>query len=213
MTFIPDLSVLAPFSLACIVLAITPGPDMSLFLARTMNSGRSAGLASMLGASAGCLVHTVLAAVGLSAIIAASPSTFLAIKVIGALYLAWLALDAVRNGSALNVRTEQATEVSLARIFWLGFLVNLSNPKVVLFFVTFLPQFVSALDPSAAQKLAFLGVYSVAFNIPLCAIMILGAERVVKGLRTRPGIMRAIDYCFAGIFGAFAIKILLTESR
>jgi threonine/homoserine/homoserine lactone efflux protein len=213
MTFIPELSVLATYSLACFILFATPGPDMSLFLARTMSGGRKAGIASMLGASFGCLIHTALAAVGLSAVIAASPNAFLVIKVVGALYLAWLAVDALRNGSALNVRTEGLQETPFLRTFWMGVMINLSNPKVVLFFVTFLPQFVSAADPYAAQKLAFLGVYFLIFTMPLCVLMILGAESVVESLKRQPRIMRMIDYLFAGVFGAFAVKILLTESK
>ncbi len=213
MAFIPELPVLLAYSVACFVLCITPGPDMSLFLSRTMAGGVRAGLASMLGASAGCLIHTILAAVGLSAIIAASPGTFLAIKIAGALYLAWLAVDSLRNGSALNVREGGGPEPSLARAFALGVMINLSNPKVILFFVTFLPQFISAADPHAAGKLAFLGFYMVVFSAPIAALMILGAERVVTSLKQRPQIMRFIDYLFAGIFGAFAVKILLTDNR
>jgi threonine/homoserine/homoserine lactone efflux protein len=213
MDIIPAPSVLAAYSVACFVLFVTPGPDMSLFLARTMAGGRAAGIASMLGASVGCLAHTVLAAVGLSAVIAASPNAFLVIKVIGALYLAWLAVDAVRNGSALSVTDGGAETHSLLRVFMMGVMINLSNPKVVLFFVTFLPQFVSAADPNASAKLAFLGVYFVVFTAPFAVLMILGAERVVTVLKRRPRIMRAIDYLFATIFGAFAARILLTESR
>jgi threonine/homoserine/homoserine lactone efflux protein len=213
MDFIPAPSVLAAYSLACFILFATPGPDMSLFLSRTMSGGRRAGIASMLGASFGSLVHTALAAIGLSAVIAASPSAFLAIKVVGALYLGWLAIDAIRNGSALSVKEGRDEGTPFMRVFWLGVMVNLSNPKVVLFFVTFLPQFVSAADPHAAGKLAFLGVYFVVFTAPLCVLMILGAERVVKALKRRPRIMRAIDWLFAGVFGAFAAKILLTEGR
>lgn len=213
MQIIPELSVLAAYSVACFILFVTPGPDMSLFLARTMAGGRAAGIASMLGASVGCLAHTFLAAVGLSAVIAASPTAFLAIKAAGALYLGWLAVDALRNGSALSVADGGQERHSLRRVFMMGVMINLSNPKVVLFFVTFLPQFISAADPHASAKLAFLGVYFVAFTAPLAVLMILGAERVVTTLRRRPRIMRAIDYLFAGVFGAFAVRILLTESR
>jgi threonine/homoserine/homoserine lactone efflux protein len=212
MSFVPDYPVLLAYSAACFVLCITPGPDMSLFLSRTMAGGVRSGMASMLGASFGCLIHTILAAVGLSAIIAASPGAFMVIKIGGALYLAWLAIDSLRNGSALNVREGGAFEPSLARAFGLGVMINLSNPKVILFFVTFLPQFISASDPNAAGKLAFLGVYMVIFSAPIAALMILGAERVVTSLKRRPQIMRFIDYLFAGIFGAFAVKILLTEN-
>jgi threonine/homoserine/homoserine lactone efflux protein len=213
MTFIPEISILIPYSLACLILCITPGPDMSLFLTRTMSGGKKAGMASMLGASAGCLVHTILAAVGLSAVIAASPNAFLMIKIVGALYLAWLAIDSIRNGSALNVKEGESYEAPFLKTFWLGVMINLSNPKVILFFVTFLPQFISATDPHAAGKLAFLGVYMVVFTAPIAALMIFGADHVVSNLRKRPQIMRAIDYLFAGIFGAFAVKILLTDNK
>ena len=213
MTFLPDATVLVAYSVACFVLFITPGPDMSLFLAKTVSGGRKAGIAAMLGAQAGCCVHTMLAALGLSALLAASATAFLVLKIVGGLYLLWLAIDAIRHGSALNVRREAGTEVSVWRTFVLGVGVNLTNPKVVLFFVTFLPQFVSAGDPYAAQKLVFFGLYFVLFNLPLCALMVLGADRVLALLKRRPRVMRAIDYTFAGIFGAFAVKILAMPGR
>ena len=213
MTFLPDATVLVAYSVACFVLFITPGPDMSLFLAKTVSGGRKAGIAAMLGAQAGCCVHTMLAALGLSALLAASATAFLVLKMVGGLYLLWLAVDAIRHGSALNVRREAGTQVSVWRTFVLGVGVNLTNPKVVLFFVTFLPQFVSAGDPYAAQKLVFFGLYFVLFNLPLCALMVLGADRVLALLKRRPRVMRTIDYAFAGIFGAFAVKILAMPGR
>ncbi len=213
MTFLPAPDVLLAYSLACFVLFITPGPDMSLFLAKTVSGGRRAGLASMLGAMTGCCVHTLLAALGLSALLAASATAFTVLKVVGALYLLWLAVDAVRHGSALNLKNEGKGEVSVARTFLLGLGVNLTNPKIVLFFVTFLPQFVAADDPYAPEKLVFLGLYFIAFSTPLAALMILGADRVIAALRGRPRLMRAIDYAFAGLFGAFALKILSAQGR
>jgi threonine/homoserine/homoserine lactone efflux protein len=213
MTFLPDPAVLLAFSLASFVLFATPGPDMSLFLAKTVAGGRRAGMASMLGAMAGCCGHTLLAALGVSALLAASPTAFTILKVAGALYLLWLAVDAVRNGSALNLRPGGAGPVSFWGTFWLGMGVNLTNPKVVLFFVTFLPQFVEAGDPHAAGKLVFLGVYFVILTAPMCAVLVLAAERVIALLKARPRVLRAIDWTFAGLFGAFAIKILTTQGR
>lgn len=214
MTFIPDAATLATYTVACFILFITPGPDMSLFLAKTLAGGRRAGIAAVLGTNVGCVVHTLLAALGVSALLAASPTAFLVLKLVGALYLLWLAYDAIRNGSALNVRPDQqdARQSSL-RLFLTGVGINLTNPKVVLFFVTFLPQFVSASDPHAAGKLVFLGLYFVLFNIPLSALMILTAERLIDALKRRPKILRIIDVTFAGIFGIFAIKILATQGR
>jgi threonine/homoserine/homoserine lactone efflux protein len=213
MPFIPDAQVLLAYSLAAFVLFITPGPDMSLFLARTVTGGRAAGIAAFTGASLGCVVHSLLAAFGLSALIAASPTAFLVLKVVGALYLLWLAIDAVRNGSSLNVRAEARRSVSFWPTLALGLTFNLTNPKVVLFFVTFLPQFVDANDPHAAAKLLFLGIYFVVATFPLGVLMILGAERVVGALKSRPRVLRAIDWLFAGVFSAFAMRILTTQGR
>lgn len=212
MTFIPDLSTMLAFSVACFVLFVTPGPDMSLFLAKTIAGGRRAGIASMSGASLGNVVHSLLAAFGISALIAATPSAFLALKIAGAAYLLWLAIDAIRHGSALNVTASGERPEPAMRTLLLGITVNLSNPKVVLFFVTFLPQFVEAGDSDAAGKLLFLGLYFVVFSFPLAVLMILGAEQVVVGLKSRPRLMRGIDWLFAIVFGGFALKIILTQS-
>jgi threonine/homoserine/homoserine lactone efflux protein len=216
MTFLPDGPVLAAYTLTCIALFITPGPDMSLFLSRTMARGRRHGIAAMGGAQVGCIVHTLLAAVGLSALLSASATAFTILKVVGALYLGWMAYDAIRNGSSLNVKTTglaaQEQETGVWRSFLLGIGINLSNPKVVLFFVTFLPQFVSVGDPDAAAKMTFMGLYFVAISIPLAIGMILVAEQLVGYLKARPKALRAIDYTFGGIFGIFAVKILFTQA-
>ena len=150
MDFLPDLHTLILYSLACIMLFITPGPDMSLWLARTISGGRRGGTAAMLGTQVGCLCHTVFAAVGLSALLAASAPAFAAMKIIGALYLLWLAFNAIRSGSALNVKAEGKPAGSFWSTFMTGLGINITNPKVVLFFLTFLPQFV---DPTATVPL------------------------------------------------------------
>ena len=170
-------------------------------------------MASMLGANAGCLIHSAAAALGLSALINASPAAFGLMKIIGALYLLWLAFDALRNGSSLNVREEEHRETPFWKTFFIGITVNLSNPKVVLFYVTFLPLFVSADDPAAAGKLFFLGAYLVIVSVPLAALLILVAEKVVHALKRKPAIMRAIDWIFAGVFGFFAVTILTAEAK
>jgi len=210
---VPDPATLLAYSLACFVLFMTPGPDMSLFLAKTMTGGRVAGIAAMAGTFSGLVVHSLLAAFGVSALIAASPAAFLALKVLGAGYLLWLAVDALRHGSTLDLRDQDRQETSLRRTYLLGLSVNLANPKIVLFFVTFLPQFVVAGDPAASGKLLFLGLYFIAFCVPLALALILVAERVVEGLKRNRTAMRAIDWLFAGVFGAFALKILATQAR
>ncbi len=213
MTFLPDPSTLITYSIASVILFITPGPDMSLFLARTMASGRKNGIASVMGANIGCLVHTLLAAFGISALLAASQTAFLVLKIVGAGYLLWLAFDALRNGSSLNVKDVGQQEVTVLGSFLTGIMVNLSNPKVVLFFITFLPQFVSAEDPDATAKMAFLGLYFVLINIPLSVVMILGAEWLVRYLKQKPYVLRLIDYSFAAVFAFFAYKIAMVQTK
>ena len=213
MDFLPDTTTLLTYSLASVILFITPGPDMSLFLARTMASGRRAGIASVMGANLGCVVHTMLAAFGVSALVAASHSGFLVLKVVGAGYLLWLAVDAIRQGSSLNVAAGQARPATVIKSFVMGVTVNLTNPKVVLFFITFLPQFVQVGDAHVTSKLIFLGLYFVVINIPLSIVMIWGAEKLVLWLKGKPGVLRAIDFTFAGVFTAFAVKIALAQGR
>ena len=213
MNFIPALPVLLAYSAASVLLFITPGPDMSLFLARTMVSGRKAGIASVAGANLGCIVHTFLAAFGVSAIIAASHTGFLVLKIFGAGYLLWLAVNAIRKGSSLNVVTTGQKSASTLSSFLMGVTVNLTNPKVVLFFITFLSQFVSASDPDVRNKMLFLGIYFIVINLPLSFLMILGAEKLVGWLKTRRRVLRGIDFTFAGVFALFALKIAFTEGK
>ncbi|MFD2238704.1 LysE family translocator [Aureimonas populi] len=211
MTFMPDIAALFAFTLAALVLTVTPGPDMTLFLGRTLAQGRAAGVAVMLGASTGILVHTTLAAVGLSALIAASPQAFMALRIGGAAYLAWLAYQAIRYGSSFSVEKAQGRKRSLWGEWARGVSVNLLNPKVILFNVTFMPQFVSVADPHAWQKLFFFGFYFLVLSMPICFAMILGAERVASLLRRRPAIARGIDYVFASVFSGFAVSIFMTR--
>ena len=211
MDFLPSLAVLGAYTAAVVALTFTPGPDMTLFLGKAVSQGRAAGMASMLGASTGILVHTLLVALGLSALIAASATAFTVLKVAGALYLLWLAVDAVRHGSGLNLDAAraQAPGEPLLRVWLKGLAINLLNPKIIMFFVTFLPQFVDAADPYAARKLLFLGVTFVMIAVPISTLMIASAARLAGLLKRAPRLMRGVDWLFAGIFGAFALRLLL----
>ena len=210
MNFI-DAHQLMMFIAAGWLLNLTPGPDVLYIVTNALRSGTRAGIVAGLGITAGCFVHIFAAAVGVGALLAASATAFTVLKIAGALYLLWLAVDAVRHGSALKVSVDRPASASFWRSFVLGVGINLTNPKVVLFFVTFLPQFVEAGDPHASGKLLFLGLYFVAFSAPLAALMILTAERVIALLHDRPRLLRAIDYGFAGLFSAFALRILVAS--
>ena len=213
MSFIPDLATLIQFSIAAIVLTITPGPDMTLFVSRTLSQGPAAGFASAIGAFCGTIVHTTLVVIGVSALIVASPMAFLVLKIFGAGYLVFLAYQALRYGSAFTPSKKAGPGVSLFRSCATGFGVNLMNPKVILFFMTFLPQFVSATDPNAPGKLFFLGFMFVLISIPLTIPMIVAAEAFSAVMRRNPRVTRFVDYLFAAVFLAFALRILTAQAK
>lgn len=148
---------------AVFLLNVTPGPDTAYIVGRSVAQGRAAGVMSSLGVSAGCCVHALATAFGLTAVLAASPVAFTAIKYAGGAYLAWLGLKLLwsswrssARGAGAASQAPATDRRSLRALFMQGFLTNVLNPKVILFFVSFIPQFV---DPRAGQQtLAFLAL-------------------------------------------------------
>jgi len=211
-TFVPDLPILAAYLVASVILGLTPGPDMTFFLSKTVAQSRAAGLAALAGASTGLVVHTILVAAGLSVLLAASATAFTVLKIAGALYLAWLAIDAVRSGSSLSLDKKGGWE-TLSSVYVKGLTVNLLNPKVIIFFVTFLPQFVAAADPHTPGKLLFLGLLFTVVNIPVCAALVLVADRIAGLMKRSVRVTRFVDWLFAGVLGAFAVKLIFTQAK
>jgi len=213
MEFLPSLAALLAFTAAGLLLALTPGPDMTLSISRALAQGRRPALFVVLGTSLGVVCHTLLVAFGISALITASPTAFFILKTGGAAYLLWLAIQAIRYGSNFKVeKVEQATSSPLANIS-IGFWVNILNPKVIIFFMTFLPQFVSADDPHVTGKLIFFGIYFIVIGMPVNLIVVLAADWLSGWLQANPKVLRGIDYTFAGVFSVFAAKIFFTQAR
>ena len=149
------------FALTGLLLNLTPGNDMLYIIARSSGQGTRAGVVSALGIGAGCLVHIVAAVIGLSALLAQSAAAFAVIKYAGAAYLIYLGVKSLRRKkSALTIR-EAGDRLSYEKIFWQGVLTNVLNPKVALFFLAFLPQFISA-ESNVALQILFLGCW---FNL------------------------------------------------
>ncbi len=156
-TLLPDFPVLAVFLLAMIALNLTPGPAMLYVVARSVGQGRAAGVVSALGVGAGTVAHTFLAALGLSAVLLSSAAAFQWVKFAGSAYLIYLGLRLLRSRPETNAPPQVARE-SARRLFLQGFLTNLLNPKVALFFLAFLPQFVDPARGSVAVQMILLGL-------------------------------------------------------
>ena len=213
MDFLPTLPTLLAFTAASLLLAMTPGPDMTLSISRALSQGRGPALYVVIGTSLGIVVHTLLVAFGISALITASPTAFTILKTGGAAYLLWLAIQAIRYGSNLTVKAAAGPRGTTLANISTGFWVNLLNPKVIIFFMTFLPQFITAGDPHVTGKLVFLGLFFILVGIPVNVVVILAADRLAGWLQQNPKVLRGIDYTFAGVFSVFAMRILFTQAK
>ncbi|MEJ8310841.1 LysE family translocator [Agrobacterium larrymoorei] len=215
MDFIPSLPTLIAFTIAILVLAVTPGPDMTLWISRSLREGRKAGFMTLVGTNLGITVHTLLVAFGVAALIVASPTAFMVLKTGGAAYLVWLAIQAIRHGSnfVMERPKEQKAEASMASALINGLWVNLLNPKVIIFFMTFLPQFVTASDPHVTGKLIFLGLWSIVVALPIGIGIVVAADSLSDWLQRNRKVLRGLDYTIAGVFSLFAVKIFLTQAK
>ncbi|HEY0836323.1 MAG TPA: LysE family transporter [Azospirillum sp.] len=217
MPFDPHLFQL--YLVAAVVLVITPGPDSLLVLSRGLTEGRRAGFVATAGITVGNVVQAVLAAVGVSALIAASPVLFDALRYAGAAYLAWIggralwgAVQARRNGGAA-AEPARTVPAPARTVFVNALLTNLLNPKVILFYLAFVPQFVAPdLGHVALQTFTYgiiLGGLGCVYLLGVAAASA-GAARAVLTSRALHGVLDAV----AGVlFLGFAVRLLLTERR
>ncbi|WCK01841.1 LysE family translocator [Agrobacterium tumefaciens] len=215
MDFVPSLPTLIAFTIAILLLAVTPGPDMTLWISRSLREGRAAGFMTLVGTNIGITVHTMLVAFGVAALIVASPTAFTILKTGGAAYLVWLAIQAIRKGSDFVIvkSTGEKAQASLKSALLNGIWVNLLNPKVIIFFMTFLPQFVSATDPHVTGKLIFLGIWSIIVALPIGIGIVVAADVLSAWLQRNRKVLRGLDYTIAGVFSLFAVKIFFTQTR
>jgi threonine/homoserine/homoserine lactone efflux protein len=192
------------FVAAALALNVTPGPDSAYVVASSLRLGWRGGVAAALGVGAGCLLHILAAAVGLSALLAASATAFLLIKVVGAVYLCAIGLQLLLTRSAGAAPVEPAPgAASLAAVFRRGALTNALNPKVALFFLAFLPQFVDAEAPAKGLAFLLLGLFfdvtGTLWNLGLALVAAQAAARLRAARRLSAWIQRALGAMFLGL--------------
>lgn len=196
---------------AALLLALTPGPDNLFVLMQSASEGRKAGILVVLGLCTGLLVHTIAVTLGLAALFAASATAFTGLKFAGAGYLAYLAWQAFRAPAGME-REEERTAGSAWHLYVRGIVMNLTNPKVVLFFLAFLPQFVSPEAGRVGIQLAWFGLlFIVATMIAFGAIAFLAGYFGEK-LRRSERAQRYLNRMAAIVFGGLALK-LVTSTR
>jgi threonine/homoserine/homoserine lactone efflux protein len=198
--------------LATLALNLTPGPDMLYVLGRSVGQGRRAGVVSALGIGAGILVHMTAVALGLSAVLREVPAAYEAIRYAGAAYLLYLGVRTWLERGPVGDKSAQRPE-SLGRVFRQGVVTNVLNPKVALFFLAFLPQFVDPARGSVGWQIVGLGL---AFDVSGTAVNVgvaLASGWLGDLLRRSPRLSRAQRVFTGGVFVALAVRLALPEGR
>lgn len=199
------------FLLAASVITVAPGPDNMMVLSIGMAKGRLPGIAFGLGCALGCLSHTLLAVLGVSALIAASPEAFTVLKVCGGLYLVWLGFNALRSAGGASVGKASDDRQSPRKLFLKGIVANAINPKVILFFLSFLPQFVIPGHGSVAAQMAWLGII---FTVQAGVIFgLLGyfSGTVGQWINTSPRLGTAMDRLTGVIFVGLGLRLIVSR--
>lgn len=200
------------FAIAALVLIMMPGPDQALITRNALVGGRTGGLLTMVGGVLGLTVHASAAAIGLSALLLASAKAFTVLKIVGAAYLVWLGVQMLRSASR---RTDEAAETAAApRHRWTylrqGFLSNALNPKVALFFVSFLPQFLSAGTGSPRAEALLLSAVFAVLYLAWFGLYVAAVERLGRWLR-RPAVKARIEQVTGVVLLTVAVKLATTS--
>jgi threonine/homoserine/homoserine lactone efflux protein len=198
------------FLLASIALNLTPGLDTFYILARSGREGRAVGLAAALGINAGCIVHTLAAVLGISAILMTSALAFSALKYLGAAYLVWIGLRMLLSRATMRQPTETRGRGGAAA-FHQGMLTNVLNPKVALFFLAFLPQFVSMHAAHPQFGLMVLGLSFIGTGLAWSTVLALMGGRMHRLLATKPRVGRWMDRLCGTVLLGFGVKLALQQ--
>lgn len=199
------------YTLACILLVISPGPDNILAIARGLSQGGKAALISALASGTGILFHVLAAALGLTVLLQTSQAAFLIVKLIGAAYLIYLGIKVLRSRALISFQAAQA--MSLPKIFMTGFLSAALNPKPGLFVLAFIPQFIDAQAGSVSVQMLILGGWFAALTTAGFALMGLFAGRLASSLQKRPRLIGGLNLGAGLTFVAAGISIAVMKQK
>ncbi|NVN88206.1 MAG: LysE family translocator [Rhodopseudomonas sp.] len=202
------------FVVSGLLLNVTPGPDTAYIVGRGVQLGWRGGALAALGVGTGCLVHVAAASIGLSALLAASATAFAAIKLIGAAYLIWLGVRMLASRTTGFVAAADGSRTTpLREVFWQGALTNALNPKVALFFLAFLPQFVDAASPHKAFAFLLLGLIFVFNGTLWCLGLAAFAAQAAGRIRQSGRALLWINRLLGGMFVALGVRVALAQAR
>ena len=202
------------FALAALALVISPGPNMIYLISRSITQGKKAGLTSLAGVICGFLFHIVMVSFGLTAVLFAVPYAYIVLKTLGTLYLLYLAYQAVKPNSKNIFEVDPNLKIDgPKKLFSVGFLTNVLNPKVAVFYLSFFPQFIKPEYGSVFTQSLELGVIQVFVSFSINFIIVLTAAKAAKFFAANPTWIRIQKWFMASVLSFLAIKMALSEAK
>lgn len=207
-----ELSALLTFAGLALVMVLTPGPNMVYLVSRSICQGRKAGLTSLAGVGVGFFFYLFAAAFGITALLFAVPYAYDALRIGGAAYLLWMAWQAIRPGGRSPFQVRDLPVDSPRRLFVMGLLTSLLNPKVAMFYLALLPQFIDPHKSVMLQSLA-LGSLQIAISVGVNALIVAGAGGIANFLAGRPRWVAAQRWVMGGVLSALAVRMAVDARR
>lgn len=202
------------FVIAAFILVISPGPNMIYLISRSLAQGKKAGFISLLGVMCGFLFHIIMVSFGLTAVLLTVPYAYAIIKILGVVYLSWLAYQAVKPGGKSVFETRHdLKEDNAFKLLSIGFFTNVLNPKVAVFYLSFFPQFIKPAHGSVLTQSFQLGLTQMTVSFIINLIIILAASRAAVLFAENPLWTRMQKWLMAGILSGLAIKMALDKSK
>ena len=210
MEFVP-LAALLGVALVELGMVLTPGPNMVYLTSRAISQGRRAGLVSLAGVALGFVAYLIAAAAGLSALFAAVPEAYHVVKLLGAAYLAWLAWQILRPGGKSPFEPRELAPHSAARLFGMGLLTNLLNPKIALLYAALIPQFVDPALGATWWQFLQLGTAQIIVAVTVNGLIVLTAAQLAGYLGRRPRVLKAQRVASGSLLGYFAARMVTSR--
>lgn len=208
----PDAKTWIAFCLVCLGMALTPGPNMLYLVSRSICQGKWAGIVSLAGTAAGFVVYLVCAALGITALLMAAPIAYDILRFGGALYLGWLAWQAIKPGGRSPFQVRELPKDPPAKLMAMGFLTNLLNPKAAMLYLSLLPQFIDPKHGNVLSQSLLLGGSQIAISLSVNAAICFAAGTIAGFLATRPSFALIQRWLMASVLGGLAVR-MATEAR
>jgi threonine/homoserine/homoserine lactone efflux protein len=209
----PSTSALLGFTLVCLGIVLTPGPNMIYLISRSITQGPSAGLVSLGGVGLGFVFYMLCAAFGITALLFAVPFAYDALRLAGAAYLLWLAWQAVKPGGRSPFEVKKLAIDSPRKLFAMGFVTNLLNPKIAMLYLALLPQFIDPASGSVLGQSMVLGSIQIAISVSVNAVIALAAGSIALFLAARPSWILVQRWLMGTVLAGLAVRMAVEAKR